>query len=231
MLVEIWSDIVCPWCAIGKARFEDALSQFEHADEVEVVWRSFELDPSAPPRREGDLAGHLARKYGTDLGRAQQMCDHMTSVAAEDGLTFRFDIAKPGNTFDAHRLLHLAKDHGLQHELGDALFRAYLTDGEPIGVVEVLQRVATAAGLDEVEVKEVLATDRYAEAVRADEATAQQHGISGVPFFVFDGIYGLSGAHPAASLLKVLRTRWAESEPSVDEHVHAETCEHDTCVL
>ncbi len=213
MLVEIWSDVVCPWCAIGKARFETALQSFPHADDVEVVWRSFELDPNAPQTRDGDLATHLATKYGTDRDRALGMMDQMTTTAAAEGLTFRFDIAKPGNTFDAHRLLHLAKANGLQHDLGDRLFAAYLTEGEAIAEHDVLQRLAVEVGLDEVEVKDVLTTDRYATAVREDEAQAQRYGIRGVPFFVVDQQYGVSGAQPAEALLEVLQTAWADSHP------------------
>ncbi len=214
MLVEIWSDVVCPWCAIGKARFEQALEGFAHADEVEVVWRSFELDPRAPQQLPESLGEHLAAKYGTSLEGAQQMMDRMEQAAAEDGLTFRFGIAKPGNTFDAHRLLHLAKARGLQDEVGTALFSAYLTEGRAIGDHEVLREVAVAAGLDEVEVKEVLATDAHADDVRADEAKAAEYGIRGVPFFVVDQQYGVSGAQPAESLRYLLEQAWSARQPT-----------------
>lgn len=213
MLIEIWSDVVCPWCAVGKARFEQALARFPHADEVEVRWRSFELDPSAPAERTGDYAGHLAAKYGGGREQAQQMIDHMTAVAAGEGLDFRFDVARPGRTFDAHRLLHLAADRSRQHELTDILFRATFTDGEPIGDHEALQRLAVEAGLDEVEVKDVLAGDAYAAAVRADEEQARDHGISGVPFFVVDRAIGVSGAQPAEVLLQALQRGWARRSP------------------
>ncbi len=213
MLVEIWSDIVCPWCAIGKARFEDALSQFDHADDVEVVWRSFELDPKSARSLPEGLAQHLADKYGTDLAGGQAMMDNMAQTAATEGLEFNFDVAKPGNTFDAHRLLHLAKERGVQHELGKRLFDAYLTEGRAIADLEVLQQVAVEAGLDEVEAKDVLVGDRYAADVRADEAKAVEYGIRGVPFFVVDQKYGVSGAQPADGLLRVLKTAWSEAHP------------------
>lgn len=237
MLVEIWSDVVCPWCAVGKARFDKALATFPHADQVEVVWRSFELDTNAPAARSTDHAGHLAAKYGMTVERAEQMIEQMTQTAAADGLDFRFDIAKGGNTFDAHRLLHLAKARGLQHELGERLFQAYFTEGEPIGEIDALQRVATSAGLDEVEVKELLVGDRFADAVRADEALARQYGISGVPFFVVDGKYGVSGAQSPETLRGVLDTAWAETNPltmvtsPATADVDAGICDDDTCVV
>lgn len=211
MQVEIWSDIVCPWCAVGKARFETALASFPHRDAVTLRWRSFELDPSAPRVVEGDYAQRLADKYGTGLPGARQMIEQMTATAAEEGLEFRFDRVRPGNTFDAHRLLHLAADRGLQHDLKARLLAGYLTEGEPIGEHEALQRLAVQAGLDEVEVKEVLAADRYADAVRADERQAYAFGINAVPFFVIDRRVGVPGAQPADVLLGVLEEAWRSS--------------------
>jgi predicted DsbA family dithiol-disulfide isomerase len=213
VLVEIWSDIVCPWCAIGKARFEQALALFPNRDQVEVLWRSFELDPRAAHDLPEGLAAHLGKKYGSDKAGGQQMLDTMAARAAEEGLEFNFDIAQAGNTFDAHRLLHLAKEHGLQQELGARLFDAYLTEGRHIADHEVLKQVAVEAGLDEIEAKDVLTSDRYAQAVRGDQAQAQQYGISGVPFFVVDHKYGVSGAQPAEALLEVLQNAWTESHP------------------
>jgi predicted DsbA family dithiol-disulfide isomerase len=144
MHVEIWSDIACPWCYVGKRRFEAALASFEHRDEVQVTWRSFELDPAAPREREGDGATRLAEKYGTTRERALEMHRHMTDVAAADGLDFRFDLARGGNTFDAHRMLHLAAAHGVQDVLKERLMRAYLTEGELIADHAVLLRRAHA---------------------------------------------------------------------------------------
>ncbi len=233
MLVEIWSDIVCPWCAIGKARFEQAMASFEHADDVEVVWRSFELDTNAPKVMTEGLAEHLAHKYGTDLAQAQGMMDNMTQTAAQEGLEFNFDVARPGNTFDAHRLLHLAKDRGLQHELKERLFTAYLTEGRAIADVEVLQAIAVEAGLDEVEAKEVLVGDAYGAQVRQDQAKAMEYGIRGVPFYVVDQKYGVSGAQPAPALVQVLQTAWAEANPSpltmVEGDPDAEACVDGVC--
>lgn len=221
LTVEIWSDVVCPWCAIGKARFEKALEDCGRADEVAVRWRSFELDPQAPRRREGDYATMLARKYRTSVDQAQQMIDRMTASAAAEGLTFDFSVAKPGNTFDAHRLLHLAADrdqqdgrpYELQSRLKDRLLRGYHAEGEAVGDHETLRRLAVDAGLDEVEVKETLAGDAYASAVRADEEQAQHYGISGVPFFVLDRRIGVSGAQPAHVMADALRQAWPDTAP------------------
>lgn len=232
MNVEIWSDVVCPWCAIGKARFEQALESFPQRDEVTVTWRSFELDPQAPKRREGDYVSMLAKKYGTSPSQAQQMIDRMTDSAAEEGLTFDFSIAKPGNTFDAHRLLHLARDRGLQNQLKDRLLRAYHSEGQAIGDHDTLQRLAVEVGLDEVEVKEALASDAYADAVRADETQARQYGISGVPFFVLDGRIGISGAQPAEVMVEALRQAWPDDEPLQvvgSSSVDGDACGIDGC--
>ncbi len=232
MRVEIWSDVVCPWCWIGKRRFEQALAQFPHRDEVEVVWRSFELDPSAPAERAGDLAHHLADKYGVSRAEAQAMIARMTETASVDGLDFRLDIARSGNTFDAHRLLRLAADRGLQHELKERLFAAYLTEGRAIGDRDTLLAVAKEAGLDVAEARAVLDGDGYADAVRADEAEAAALGITGVPFFVFDRRYGVSGAQPAGLLREVLDRVWAESAPlTVVGSGAAAGCEGDSCAI
>jgi len=209
MHVEIWSDIACPWCYVGKRRFEAALAAFEHRDEVTVTWRSFELDPAAPRERGGDRAAHLAEKYGVTVERAIEMQDHMTRVAAGHGLEFRFDIARSGSTFDAHRLLHLAAGHGLQDAMKERLMRAYLTEGALIGDPEALERRGVEAGLPREAVLEVLASDRYAADVRADERTAAELGIHAVPFFVVDRALGASGAQPPEVLGEMLRRGWA----------------------
>lgn len=213
MQVEIWSDVVCPWCAIGKRRFEKALERFAHRDEVTVRWRSFELDPTAPREREGTLTEHLAEKYGTSAEQALDMIGQMSGAAAGEGWEFRLEQARGGNTVDAHRLIHLAADRGMQDAVKERLLTAYLTDGERIGDPDTLARLAAEAGLDEAEAREVLESDRYTAEVRADERQAHAYGISGVPFFVVDGRYGVSGAQPADALLQVLETAWAEAHP------------------
>ena len=233
MKVEIWSDVVCPWCYIGKRRFEQALAGFAHREEVEVVWRAFELDASAPKERTGGYAENLAAKYGVPLAQAQQMIDNMTSVAAQEGLDFHFDTARPGSTFDAHRLLHLAAERGVQDAVKERLLRATFTEGEPIGDAETLVRLVAEAGLDADEARDVLASDRYAAEVRGDEQQARAYGITGVPFFVVDGRYGVSGAQPAEALSQVLSQAWAERSPlqMVAAGGSAPGCDGDTCAV
>ncbi len=221
MKVEIWSDVVCPWCHIGKRRFEAALARFPQRDAVEVEWKSFELDPgaeSAPADRpvgKGDYAERLAAKYGTDLSGGQQMLDTMTAQAAAEGLDFRFDRASRANTFDAHQLIHFAGLRGVQDAVKERLLRGYFTEGEAVGDRDTLVRLATEAGLDADEVRTVLDEQRFAGAVRADEAEAAAIGISGVPFFVVDRKYGISGAQPADALLQALERAWSERSPLI----------------
>jgi predicted DsbA family dithiol-disulfide isomerase len=228
MNVEIWSDIACPWCYVGKRRFEAALSEFEHRDEVQVTWRSFELDPEAPAEREGDRAARLAEKYGMTVQRARELEQQLTATAAGDGLQMRFDIARGGNTFDGHRLVHLAAHHRLQDAMKERLLRAYFTEGELIADHEALARLAVEVGLAEDEVRELLAGDRYADEVRGDELTAQRFGISAVPTFVVDRQLGASGAHPPQALLQLLREGWAKREP-VPVIAGGESCGVDGC--
>jgi predicted DsbA family dithiol-disulfide isomerase len=211
--VEIWSDIACPWCYVGKRRFESALARFEHADDVRVTWRSFELDPTAPRERDGDLAGRLAEKYGMTLEQAKASQRELTEVAAGEGLDFRFDIARSGLTFDGHRIIHLASEHGLQDAMKERLMRAYFGEGELVGDPETLVRLATEVGLPEAEVRATVTGDRYADAVREDEQDAQRLGISAVPTFVVDRTLGASGAHPPEQLLELLRQGWASQTP------------------
>jgi predicted DsbA family dithiol-disulfide isomerase len=217
--VEIWSDVVCPWCYVGKRRFEAALERFEHRDQVEVEWKSFELDPAAGSQvadddpSDGDYADRLARKYGTSRSGAQQMLDTMTAAAAVEGLDFHFEKALTANTFDAHQVIHLARERGLQHTIKERLLRAYFTEGEAIGDRSVLARVGAEAGLDADEVLAALENQRYADAVRDDEAEASRLRISAVPFFVIDRRYGIPGAQPAEEILQVLQQTWAQSHP------------------
>ena len=229
MKIEIWSDIACPWCAIGKRRFERALQGFEHRDAVDVVWRSFELDPSAPRRQEQSQPAHLAAKYGIPLARAQATNARMSGEAAKEGLRFDLDQAQVGNTFDAHRLIHFAAAHGRRDETVDRLFRAYLRDGRAIGEPEVLVEIAAEAGLDADAARMMLASDAHADAVRADEARARMFGISGVPFFAIDERVGVSGAQPSEVLLDVLREAWRESGAGEPAATSPGTGDPDTC--
>jgi predicted DsbA family dithiol-disulfide isomerase len=226
--VEIWSDIACPWCYIGKRRWEAALAAFEHRDEVQVTWRSFELDPEAPREREGDRASHLAEKYRTSYESAVAMQRNMTEVAAGEGLDFHFDTARSGNTFDAHRLLHLAAAHGAQDAVKEALFRAYLSEGRLVGDPAVLEELGLEAGLPEDEVRELLSTDSYVAEVRADERTAASLGINAVPFFAVDRSLGASGAQPPELFLELLRRGWAARTPLAVE-AGGESCGPDGC--
>jgi predicted DsbA family dithiol-disulfide isomerase len=226
--VEIWSDIACPWCYIGKRRFEAALEAFEHRDDVRVTWRSFELDPGAPAERPGDRAVHLARKYGSSVEHAQGMQQQMTEVAAGEGLGFRFDVARDGNTFDAHRVLHLAEAHGMQDALKERLMRGYLAEGELMSDHGALERLAVEAGLPAHEVRDVLSTDRYAADVREDERTASSLGISAVPFFVVDRAMGASGAQSPEVLGELLRRGW-DARPTISVVADGESCGIDGC--
>jgi predicted DsbA family dithiol-disulfide isomerase len=208
MQVEIWSDVVCPWCYLGKKRFERALGEFAHSTEVEVIYRSFELDPAAPKEVTTPTISVLASKYGMSDEQAEQAQRQMEQRAAQDGLTFRMSGLRSGNTRDAHRLLHLAKARGLQPELAERLHRAYFTEQDSIFDHQALIRLAAEAGLEAGEVAGVLAGDDYAADVLADEAMARALGASGVPFFVIERRYGISGAQPAKTIARVLDEAW-----------------------
>jgi predicted DsbA family dithiol-disulfide isomerase len=226
--VEIWSDIACPWCFVGKRRFEAALAQFEHRDQVSVTWRSFELDPAAPHERTGERAAHLAEKYGVGVEQAREMEAQMAQTAAGDGLAFDFGVARSGNTFDAHRLVHLAEAHGRQDAMKERLFSAYLEQGELVSDHTTLARLAVEVGLPGDEVEELLAGDRFAAEVRDDEGTAASLGINAVPFFVIDRAIGASGAHPPEALLRMLQQGWAQRTP-LQMVAEGDSCGIDGC--
>lgn len=214
MLIEIFSDVVCPWCYLGKRRFEAALAGFEHRDEVQVRWRSFELDPGAAPSADGeDYAGRLARKYGKSRADAQQMLDSMTATAAGEGLDYHFERAVHANTFAAHQMIHLAAEHGLQEQAKERLLRGYFTEGADLNDHATLATLAGEAGVDAGEAGAALRDQRFADAVRQDEAEAARLGVSAVPFFVLDRRYGIPGAQPAEVLLGALNRAWDEREP------------------
>jgi predicted DsbA family dithiol-disulfide isomerase len=234
--VEIWSDVVCPWCYIGKRRFESALARFPHRDEIEITWRSFELDPSAPALRTEDYAERLAAKYGMTRQQAVAKHEQLTEMATREGLDFHFDRARSGNTFNAHRLLHLARERGVQDELEERLMRAYFSEGEPIGDVATLARLAEEVGISAADAQAVLSSDTFADDVRADEREAQELGINGVPFFVLDRRYGISGAQPAEVFEQALEQAWAEAHPKrVLTQVGATSgdaaCTDDSCAI
>jgi predicted DsbA family dithiol-disulfide isomerase len=211
MEVEIWADVVCPWCYLGKRHFEQALDSFDHADKVQVVYRSFELDPAAPRGVTTPTVEVLAQKYGMSADRARRAQRQMEERATADGLTFRMDGLRSGNTKDAHRLLHLAKASDRQGKLMERLQRAYFTEQDSIFDHDALTRLAVEAGLDRDEVADVLASDRYSDHVETDQAMARSIGATGVPLFVIDRRYGISGAQPAETITGVLERAWNEA--------------------
>lgn len=213
LLVQVWSDVACPWCYVGKRRLEGAIARMPSPGEVEVVWRSFQLDPKAPrvQKAKTSYAERLARKYRSTLEEANARIERTKAVGAADGVTFRFDLVKPANTFDAHRVLHLARARGVQGAMKERLFRAYFTEGEAISNRKALARMSAEAGLDPEEVRRVLAGDAYADEVRADEDEAAQLGIHAVPFFGIGDEYGVTGAQPADVLHGALMQAWTEA--------------------
>lgn len=227
--VDIWSDVVCPWCAIGKRRFDAALARFPHRDRVEVVWRAFELDPSAPAVQTDDNASRLARKYGRTREQAVAMMKQVAETAAGDGLAFDLVHARSGNTFDAHRVLHLAAERGVQGAVKERFLRGYMGEREAIGDHEVLVRLAAEAGLDAEEVRAVLASDRFAAEVREEESVARRLGIHGVPFFVLGGAIAVSGAQPAEVLLRALEQAWERAAPEAGDARRGSACGPEGC--
>lgn len=208
MRIEIWADVVCPWCYIGKRRLEKAVAGFEHGEHVELVYRSFELDPFAPEVGTESIAQALGRKYGKDEAGTREMMANVDDLAAAEGLQFDYSGALHTRTLTAHRLLHLAKEHGLQHALLEQLLASYFSRGESLGDHEVLRRAAAAAGLDAGRVDGVLGSKEYRDEVMADIAQARAYGASGVPFFVLDGRFGISGAQPTEVFEQALAQAW-----------------------
>lgn len=228
MKIEVWSDIVCPWCYIGKRRLEAALDGLD--EEVEIHWRSFELDPGAPKEPRADLDEALAKKYRMSLGRAREMIAQMTRTGAEEGLDLNFSIAKSGNTFDAHRLLHLAAQKGKQGALKERLLLAYMTEGVPISDREELTRIAVEEGLDADEVQGVWESEDFNEAVREDERRARELGIRGVPFFLIDEKRGISGAQTADLLRDQMLKSLADSA-SASQNAEGQQCDEEGCEI
>jgi predicted DsbA family dithiol-disulfide isomerase len=210
MKIEIWSDIACPWCYIGKRRFEQALAVFPERDALDIVWRSFELDPNAPPRQPLPTVELLATKFNMSVEKAQAMMNNVARNGLADGLQFNFDRSISGNTFDAHRLIHFAASKGRRAEMVERLFAAYFTEGEAVGDHPTLARLASHVGLNTADVAAMLAADAFAADVRADEDRAATFGISGVPFFAIDEKHGISGAQPASVITEALTQAFAE---------------------
>lgn len=210
MTIEIWSDVVCPFCYIGKREFEHALQQFDHKSEVKVVWKSFELDPNAPARSEHDMYGMLVSKYGGTRDDAKARVQGVVDRAKTVGLDYQMEKAVIGNSFDAHRLIQLAKTKGKGAEAEERLFKAYFTEGVHLADHASLIRLGLEIGLDKDDVAAMLASARFTDEVRADEREAQQLGIRGVPYFVIDRRYGVSGAQQSAHFLGALQQAWTE---------------------
>ncbi|WP_369139245.1 DsbA family oxidoreductase [Modestobacter versicolor] len=228
MQVEVWSDVVCPWCYIGKRKLETALSRFAHADEVEVVWRSFQLDPSVPEGHTEPTLPALAAKYGRSEAEMAGQMRRVEEVAAAEGLHYDLVQGVSGNTLLAHQLLHLAAEHGLGGALKERLLHAHFEEHRSVFDIDALVPLAVEVGLDEAEVRAALADLRFLPAVHEDIATARALGATGVPFFVVDRAYGAAGAQPAETLLELLERAWAASHPLVTVPA-AEGCADGTC--
>jgi len=226
--VDIWSDVVCPWCAIGKRRFETALARFPHMDEVEVVWRSFELDPSAAAVADSDAPSRLARKFGRSREQMIAMMHQIEETAARDGVHLDLVHARNANTFDAHRVIHLGAHRGVQDAVNARMLRGFLGEREPLGDREVLVRLASETGLDPEEVRATLASDRFAAEVRQDEQRAHTLGIHGVPFYLFGGVFGVSGAQPPGVFARALQQAW-ERIGDAGEAAKAAACGPEGC--
>ncbi len=211
MRVEIWSDVICPWCYIGKRRFEAALAAFPQRGQVQVVWRSFELDPNAPRQQSGTLEEMLAEKYRISLHRAAAMNTRVAEIAREVGLDYRLSHARPGNTFDAHRLLHYADSKKMGERATERIMHGYFSEGLQVGDRAELARLAPDFGIAENDALAVLEGDAYADEVRADEARATEFEVTGVPFFLFDEKIAITGAQSVETLTDALQQTLAES--------------------
>ncbi|MFC4559988.1 DsbA family oxidoreductase [Virgibacillus kekensis] len=210
MKIEVWSDFVCPFCYIGKRRLESALDQFPHKEEIELEYKSYELDPNAEKNPGKDIHEILAGKYGMSYEKAKNSNEQLGQQAAELGLTYNFDTMKHTNTFDAHRVAKYAEENGKGKAMTERLLKAYFTDSELISDHETLIRLADEMGLDTDRVTELLKVDDYAIHVRADEEKARQIGVQGVPFFVLNEKYAVSGAQPSEVFSEVLEKVWEE---------------------
>ena len=214
MDVEIWSDIMCPFCYIGKRKFEHALGQFTHKDQVNIIWKSFQLNPDMKTEPGKNINQYLADVKGWSVSEAKQMNDRVTAMAREVGLSYDFDKAVVANSWDAHRLIQLAKKYGLGDAAEERLFKAYFTEGRDTSDHATLLELGTEIGLDATDVQQLLSSDQFAQAVNQDVYEAQQVGARGVPFFVLNRRYAVSGAQQPETFLGALETAWAEWEKS-----------------
>ena len=231
MKIEIWSDVACPWCYIGKRRFETALAAFPHRESVEVTWRSYQLDPSLPDHYDGTELGYLSTRKGMAAEQVAGMFEHVAAQAKGEGLNYRFDEVVVANSFTAHRLIHLAAVHGKQDAAKERLLSDHFEHGKDIGSQEYLTSLGLDLGIDAGEVAELFSTDKYAADVRQDFEEGRALGINGIPFFVIDRKFGLSGAQPAETFSAALEQAWQESNPLVLVNAtgDGEACGPDGC--
>ncbi|MFV8368616.1 DsbA family oxidoreductase [Flavobacterium sp. LB2R40] len=231
--IQIWSDIMCPYCYIGKRRIEGALELFNHKDAVEIEWKSFQLDAGFIASPEDNMVEHLAEKYRKDTDWAQNMLDSMTENAKNSGLDFHFEKSILANSLNAHRLLHLAKKHNRANDLEELLFKAYLTDGKNINDLNTLKALGKAVGLTDEAIDVVLQSDAFTKEVQQDITDAQSIGVRGVPFFVFDNKYAISGAQHVETFVKTLEKAWEEgkfdSKVTVLNATDGDSCSIDGC--
>lgn len=234
MKVEIWSDVMCPFCYVGKKHFENALAQLPFKDKIEVEWKSFQLDPTLPVEGASESTlDYLVKRKGMPKEQIEGMMHHLDQSGAAVGIEFRQDIAIPVNTFRAHRLIHLAQSHGKGNEMEEALFFAHFTAGKNVGDLEVLTELATSIGLNKEEVVALLQSDEQTQEVKNDIEEAQALGISGVPFFVVDRKYGISGAQPIDTFAEALTQAYEESQPKFEMKgdQDAKACGPDGCEI
>lgn len=231
MQVEIWSDVMCPFCYIGKRKIEAALEQFEHKSEVEIVWKSFQLNPDMKTEAGKNINQYLAEAKGWSLQKAREMNDHVTAMAREEGLSYNMDKAVVANSFDAHRLSHLAKKRGLQDKMEERIFAAYFTEGKNTADHATLAEIGAEVGLDKNEITTMLAGNEYAADVEQDIYEAQQVGVRGVPFYVLGRKYAVSGAQPSETFLQALNTTWSEleKENKTMDTIDGAVCTPDGC--
>ena len=228
MRVDIWSDVVCPFCYIGKKRLEHVAA--EAGIELDIIWHSFELDPNAPAKHETSNTERLAKKYGRTIEQTQEMERNIAEVAASEGITFNWEQANSGNTFNAHRIIHLAQSKDLGNEAEEAFFHAYMTEGLPIGERETVDEIASRIGLDNAEVEYVLDSEEFADFVRHDEKIAhEQLKVTGVPFFVFDQRLSLSGAQPREVFLQAMQQALSIAEKLDVDPKDAAVCNDESC--
>ncbi len=214
MKVEIWSDIMCPFCYIGKRNFEAALKEFDAKDEIEIEWKSFQLDPTIPKTFEQKVSTYeyLAERKGMSVERSKELHDHVVETARKVGLTYNFDKSVVANSFDAHKLIQFATTKGLGDAAEESLFKAYFTDGKDMSDHPTLIQLGKEIGLKEEEIKVVLTSEEFEAKVNFDISEGHQLGVTGVPFFVFDRKYAVSGAQPIETFLNALKQSHAESK-------------------